>query len=643
MVAALAKAREELKRGHVVCIFAEGAITRTGSLQPFKRGMEKIAHGAGVPLIPTHLDRLWGSVFSFAGGKFFGKWPLRIAQPVTVSFGEPMAAGANAQEVRQAVMELGAEAASLRKERGDTLGGRFIRSARRNWKRFAMADSSGRELTHGRALTGSLLVSDWARRNSTGSEMIGVLLPPSAGGALANMGLTLAGRVPVNLNFTAGKEAMASAIEQCGIRTIVTSKLFLTKAKIEAMDGMVFLEDVLAGVGGFAKAWALARARIAPVRTLLEAREPDALATVLFSSGSTSTPKGVMLSHYNVISNIEAMLQVFDLNESDRIVGVLPFFHSFGFTVTLWLPAVGGTGVIYHNNPMDAKVVGEMIERYRGTLLLSTPTFAMGYARKCARDQFASLRFVLVGAEKLRESAAKAFEDAFGLKMLEGYGCTEMAPVVAVNTAGYEAGRDSQPGAKAGSVGRPLPGMAVRVVDPETLTPLPLGSEGLLLVKGANRMLGYLGQPEKTAQALCDGWYNTGDIGLLDEDGFLKITDRLARFSKIGGEMAPHGKIEEAVLDATGGEPCCVTGIPDERKGERIAVLYTAAGISEAEVWQRLAATDLPKLWLPKREDIHRVDALPALGTGKVDFRGVRALAIERAAEALALGQKAPA
>jgi acyl-[acyl-carrier-protein]-phospholipid O-acyltransferase/long-chain-fatty-acid--[acyl-carrier-protein] ligase len=410
----------------------------------------------------------------------------------------------------------------------------------------------------------------------------------------------------------------------------------LAKAKVEAAEGLVYLEDVLARVGGFAKAWAAVRARIAPAGALLEAREPDSLATVLFSSGSTSTPKGVMLSHYNVISNIEAVLQVFDLNQNDRIVGVLPLFHSFGFTVTLWLPAVSGTGVMYHFNPTDSKTIGEMIERYRGTLLLSTPTFAAGYARKCTREQFASLRFVLVGAEKLRESAAKAFEDAFGLKLLEGYGCTEMAPVVSVNTAGYEAGRDSQSGAKAGSVGRPLPGVAVKTVDPETLAPLPQGCEGLLLVKGPNRMLGYLGQPDKTAQALRDGWYNTGDIGVLDEDGFLKITDRLARFSKIGGEMVPHLKIEEAVFQATGGEPCCVTGIPDERKGERIAVLYTAAGVSEAELWQRLAATELPKLWLPKREDIHRVDALPTLGTGKVDFRGVRALAIERAAAALA-------
>jgi acyl-[acyl-carrier-protein]-phospholipid O-acyltransferase/long-chain-fatty-acid--[acyl-carrier-protein] ligase len=338
-----------------------------------------------------------------------------------------------------------------------------------------------------------------------------------------------------------------------------------------------------------------------------------------------------MLSHHNVIANIEQMLQVFHLNAEDRIVGVLPFFHSFGFTVTLWLPAVAGSGAIYHSNPIDAKIIGEMVAKHRGTFLLSTPTFATGYARKCTREQFSSLRFVLVGAEKLREAVAHAFEDAFGLKMLEGYGCTEMSPVVAVNTPDWEAGRDSQFGTKTHSVGRPLPGVGARIVDPQTGAPLPRGSEGLLLVKGPNLMLGYLGQPDLTREVLRGGWYNTGDIAVMDEDGFLRITDRLARFSKIGGEMVPHLKVEEAVRDATGNEPCAVTGIPDERKGERIAVLYTAADVTPQQVWERLAETALPKLWLPKREDIHLVDTLPTLGTGKIDLRGTRARAVELA------------
>jgi acyl-[acyl-carrier-protein]-phospholipid O-acyltransferase/long-chain-fatty-acid--[acyl-carrier-protein] ligase len=359
---------------------------------------------------------------------------------------------------------------------------------------------------------------------------------------------------------------------------------------------------------------------------------PDSLATILFSSGSTSVPKGVMLSHYNLISNMEAICQVVDLNDRDRIMGVLPFFHSFGYTVTLWLPVVVGCGAVYHVNPTDAKAIGELTERYRGTMLLTTPTFASLYARKCTREQFASLRLVLGGAEKVRESVATLFKDTFGLEIYEGYGATEMSPVIAVNTKGYQADRESQPGSKPGTVGRPVPGVAVRIVDPETLAPLEQGREGLLLVRGPNLMLGYLGQPERTAAATPGGWYNTGDIARYDNDGFLAITDRLARFSKIGGEMVPHLKLEEAVSEATGGEPCCVAGVPDEQRGERLVVLYTNRAVTAAELWQKLSASELPKLWVPKREDIHCVDAIPTLGTGKVDLRGARALAIQQAA-----------
>jgi acyl-[acyl-carrier-protein]-phospholipid O-acyltransferase/long-chain-fatty-acid--[acyl-carrier-protein] ligase len=459
--------------------------------------------------------------------------------------------------------------------------------------------------------------------------MIGVLLPASAAGALVNIGVSMAGKVPVNLNFTAGKEAMESAAQQCRIRTIVTSKAFLVKARIEPMDGMVYVEDILKAQGGLAKLSALVAARLLPAPLLVSGRNPDAPATVIFSSGSTGVPKGVVLSHYNVIANLEAIAQVYRYGREDRIVGALPFFHSFGFTVTIWFPLIAGGAVAYHPNPLDAKAIGALVAKYRGTFLLSTPTFCTGYTRKCSREEFATLRYVLVGAEKLREPVAAAFREAFGVELMEGYGCTEMAPVVAVNAPGYEAGRDSQVGAKAGTVGKPLPGVAVRIVDPNTRELLPPGQEGLLLVKGANRMLGYLDRPELTAESVVDGWYNTGDIAAVDEDGFLRITDRLSRFSKIGGEMVPHLKVEEAVYAAIGEHRAIVTGIPDEQRGERLVVLYTRPDMTPSELWRALAATDLPKLWVPKREDIFQVDSIPVLGTGKVDLRGAKLLALE--------------
>ena len=627
MVAQIRAARTELMDGHVVGIFAEGAITRTGNLLPMKRGMERILEGLDVPIIPVHIDNLWGSVFSFSGGRFFWKWPKQMRRRVTVSFGAPMPPDSKPFQVQQAVAELASKAVELRKTDRDTLPLRFIRSARKNWSRLAMADSTGRELSYGRALTASLLVSRWMRKHRREESMIGVMLPSTVAGALVNTGISMSGRAPVNLNFTAGVGAMRAAMAQCRIGTIITSRKFLEKANLDAMDGMVFVEEMFNAAGAFDKLFALIAARIAPPRWLAARVSPDSPATIIFSSGSTGEPKGVMLSHYNVISNIEAMVQVFWLDRTDRIVGVLPFFHSFGFTVTLWLPLVDGCGAIYHSNSTDAKTIGEMVEKYRGTLLLSTPTFCAGYARKCTREQFASLRYVLVGAEKLREPVRRAFEEAFELELLEGYGCTEMSPVIAVNGPGYEAGRDSQAGTKHGTVGHPLPGVAVKVVDLERMAELGPDEEGLLMVTGANRMIGYWNDTERTAAAIEEGWYRTGDLATIDEDGFLRITDRLSRFSKIGGEMVPHLKIEEAASNAFLEMACAVTGIPDIIRGERLVLLYVAADVAPEEVGRKLAESDLPKLWVPKRDNIYRVECLPTLGTGKLDLRALRAQA----------------
>ncbi len=312
-------------------------------------------------------------------------------------------------------------------------------------------------------------------------------------------------------------------------------------------------------------------------------------------------------------------------------MGALPFFHSFGFTVTIWFPLISGCGVVYHPNPMDAKAIGELTRRYHATLLLATPTFAATYTRKCAAEDFASLRFVLVGAEKLREPVAAAFREKFGVELLEGYGLTEMSPVVAVNAPNIGSGKDRQTGAKPGSVGHPLPGVAAQIVDPASFEPLPPNTDGLLLVKGANCMLGYLGQPERTADAMRGGWYITGDIARVDDEGFLFITDRLSRFSKIAGEMVPHIRVEEALGAVLGDVPCAVTGIPDEQRGERLVALYVKPEVGPAEVWQRLAATDLPRLWLPKRENVYQVTDLPLLGTGKLDLRGLKARALQLA------------
>jgi acyl-[acyl-carrier-protein]-phospholipid O-acyltransferase/long-chain-fatty-acid--[acyl-carrier-protein] ligase len=288
---------------------------------------------------------------------------------------------------------------------------------------------------------------------------------------------------------------------------------------------------------------------------------------------------------------------------------------------------------VYHPNPTDAKAIGELVHTYKATMLISTPTFCGMYLRQCPANAFTSLRYAVVGAEKLRPELAQAFQGKYGVELLEGYGCTEMAPVVAVNVPDVVHGTQRQLGHKPGTVGHPIPGVAARVVHPETGAPLPSGTEGLLLVTGPNCMLGYLGQPEKTAEVLQDGWYMTGDIAAIDEDGFIRLTDRLSRFSKIGGEMVPHGKVEEAINRIMGKPACVVTAVPDTRKGEALVVLYTPTEMSQDNLWDRLSQTDLPKLWLPRREHLFCIESIPTLGTGKVDLQQARRLAMARVGE----------
>ena len=522
-----------------------------------------------------------------------------------------------------------------RRSPDDLLHTAFIRAAKTHWGHLAIADSTGQKLTYGRTLVGALLFARLIARRTPDEETVGILLPASVGGALANIAALMANRIPVNLNFTIGAEAMRAAIDQAGIKTILTSRRFLEKASLAELPGMVFLEDLRSQIGGVAKIRTLLKARLWPAamlaRTLGGAdRTPESLATIVFSSGSTGVPKGIMLTHANVLANIDSLTKIFHMGPEHCFVGVLPFFHSFGFTGTLWFPLLRGSSVAYHPNPMDAKTVGELAGEYRATMLISTPTFFGSYLRRCTKEQFAHLRYAISGAEKLREPLAKAFEEQFGIALLEGYGCTEMAPVVAVNLPDVQHGGTREIRTKFGSVGRPIPDVEAKVVDQVTGEGPLINREGLLLVRGDNMMKGYLHQPERTAEVIRDGWYVTGDIARIDEDGFIFITDRLSRYSKIAGEMVPHVRLEEAINAIVGDACSAVTAIPDESRGERLVAFYTRPDVPPEVLWARLGETDLPKLWLPRRDSLVPIEAIPTLGTGKVDLRRLRELALER-------------
>lgn len=327
-------------------------------------------------------------------------------------------------------------------------------------------------------------------------------------------------------------------------------------------------------------------------------------------------------------------MKVFRLNPQDVIVGVLPFFHSFGFLATLWLPLLWEKRVVYHDNPIDAATIGDLVHRHQAAVLFSTPTFLQVYTRRCAPEKLASLRLVVTGAEKLREPVANAFAEKFGTVPIEGFGCTETGPVVSLNLPDDEDEFGKSCG-RAGTVGKPIPNVVVKIVDPDSHTERAVGEEGLLLVQGPSIMHGYLSDPERTADVLKDGWYDTGDIAKVDEDGYITITGRLSRFSKIAGEMIPYGGVEDAihaVLDCGSETKVVVTGVADAAKGERLLVLHLALDMPTTEIIQGLRANGIPNLWIPKPTAFHAIDAFPFLGTGKLDLKAVQTLADDLAA-----------
>jgi acyl-[acyl-carrier-protein]-phospholipid O-acyltransferase/long-chain-fatty-acid--[acyl-carrier-protein] ligase len=639
MIRSLREASETLRQGDVVCIFAEGQITRTGQLLPFRRGFERIMKGVDVPIVPINLDGVWGSIFSFERGRFLWKVPRQIPYPVTVSFGKPLPATSNATEVRRAVQELQSEAFMQRRKRMVTLDASFVRSARMHPLRFLAADGRTPQLRFGQALTKTIFLARRLRKHWAGQEMVGILMPPSVGGALINYAATLLGLTTVNLNYTANNEVLASCAKQCNLQTVVTSKAFLERfPKLEVPGKTLLLEDITADPKLGEKLTALFYRFFLPYGLLKSAfgarkQSLDDLCTVIFSSGSTGDPKGVMLTHYNVGANIRQVAQVFMLGRHDKVMGILPFFHSFGFMATLWMPVAIGVGVVYHPNPLDARAISALVGQYHVTFMVATPTFLQAYIRRCNPEHFGSLQFVLVGAEKLPDRVALAFEDTFGIRPLEGYGCTECSPVVTVNGRDFRAPGFRQVAARRGRIGHPLPGVTVRIADIDTGAPVPAGTSGLLYVKGPNVMKGYLGRPEKTAEVLKDGWYMTGDVAVMEEDGFITITDRLTRFSKIGGEMVPHIKIEDKLHELAGltEQAFAVTAVPDEKKGERIAVLHTLPDGQLAPVLEKLAQCDLPALWKPRANQFYRIEAIPYLGTGKLDLRTLKSKAAELA------------
>jgi acyl-[acyl-carrier-protein]-phospholipid O-acyltransferase/long-chain-fatty-acid--[acyl-carrier-protein] ligase len=636
---------EAIEKGELVCVFPEGAISRTGQLMILKRGFGLIAEAAKAPVIPAVIDGLWGSIYSFAGNKYLWKSPRLMPTPVCVVFGQPIPHHlADVASARQALLDIGEQAFQERPALRRHLGRESVRALAKHPTRIAVVDRTAvrQEMSAGKMLAVAAVFSRRLRATVPGRR-VGIVLPPGAGANIANLAVSCAGKVPVNLNFTAGRAAIESSLRLAEIDTVITAEVMRSKLpNFPFPPGTLDLKTEIEAAGGkrailpwLLAAYLLPNQWVATLLGLPRKGDHDE-AALLFTSGSSGEPKGVILTHRNILANCAQISSLSILPASATMLGCLPIFHSFGFTVTLWYPILRGCKVVTVPSPLDTRKIVEAIQQEKATVMVGAPTFIRPFLKKATKEELTSLKLVVTGAEKLPMDLYEAFLQQFGIEILQGYGLTETTPAACINQ--YHppittTTAEHQEGKRTGAVGRLLPGSTACIVDPETGSVLPMTATGMLWLKGPHVFPGYLKDDEKTAAALKDRWFVTGDLARFDDDGFLFIEGRLSRFSKIGGEMVPHGTVEQRIISAFGweesdGPVAVVTGIPDQSKGEAL-VLVTTKDVTAGDIRTKLLEAGIPNLWVPKI--IVKVPAIPVLGTGKTDLKACRALAMEHA------------
>ena len=644
---ALSQINELLKAGEVVCLFPEGAISRNGQLGEFKRGYERSVEGVDGVILPFSLRGLWGSRFSRSSLHLQELRNTRMRGEVIVAFGRPLTMETPAHVVKQRVFDLSIDAWDQHTRGLEPIPLAWLHSAKRVGSRLCLADAKGEtSLSAYKTLTAVLALSRLIRRRSP-EQHIGLLLPTSSAGIISNMAVLLLGKTLVNLNYTASLPALQAALDKAEIRSLYTSRRFLKKLAQRGIDlselleklEVHYLEDMQHETGTAAKLVLLLASMLLPARLLyalfgkrVGLEQP---AAILFSSGSEGEPKGVVLSHRNFMANCRQVSDVLDTRDDDVLMATLPLFHAFGLTVTGLMPLVEGIPAVCHPDPTDVLNIAKAIAKHQATVLCATSTFLRLFTRnqRVHPLMLQSLRVVVAGAERLSPEVRDAFQLKFNKTIYEGYGTTETTPVASVNIPDRIDPRDwrVQRGQKPGSVGMPLPGGSFRIVDPETLEDMPLSEDGLILFGGTQVMLGYLKDPQKTAEVIIEQegrrWYKTADKGHLDADGFLTIVDRYSRFAKIGGEMVSLGAIEGTIGPLLPAQvEILTTTVPDGKKGEKV-VLLVAGEMDQTQLERLIEQSGLNPLMRPAA--VVPVPAIPKLGSGKSDFGRARRLALE--------------
>ncbi|MFV2055038.1 MAG: acyl-[ACP]--phospholipid O-acyltransferase [Thiohalomonadales bacterium] len=643
---ALEQINNMLKSGEVVCLFPEGGISRSGQLGQFKHGYEKTVEDVEGVILPFYLRGLWGSRFSRSSSHMKTLRGRGLRRDVIVAFGPPLPIETKAVELKNRVFDLSINAWQDYTDRLPTIPASWIQTVKRQGNKLCMTEAkAGRPLSGYKALTAAIGFSQLIAKRSP-EQNVGLLLPTSSASMLTNMAVLLRGKTVVNLNYSASIEALKAAVDKAELRSIYTSTRFVKKLQQRGIDlqavfdkvEVYYLEELATQIGPLKKLALFSLTKLLPASWLyrlfgthVDISEP---AAILFSSGSEGAPKGVVLSHKNLLGNIKQVSDMMDIQQEDIMMGSLPQFHAFGLTVCGLLPLVEGVPVIFHPDPTDVLNIAKAITNHKVTVMFGTSTFLRLYVRnrKVLPLMLDSIRLVVAGAERLNSEVRTTFEQKFNRPIYEGYGTTETTPVAGVNIPDrldLSTWR-VQTGNKLGTVGLPLPGSSFRIVDPVTMATLPCKEDGLILIGGTQVMLGYLNDAEKTQQVMVelDGqrWYKSGDKGHLDEDGFLTVVDRYSRFAKIAGEMISLGAIEACIDKLTPeGIEILSTALPDGKKGEKVVLLF-AGDIDEDALKDIISQCKLSPLMVPA--SLLKVDAIPKLGTGKSDFGQAKILAL---------------
>ena len=495
----------------------------------------------------------------------------------------------------------------------------FIKTAKQNKSKIAITDrTTGKDVTYDKALIASLIIA--SKFDKYDSGFLGLMIPTSAGCALSILGALTSGRTPVMINYsTSAAQNAEYAQKKCGFRTIITSRALLEKIDCRHVEGMVYIEDIMASISTLAKLIAAIKSKL-PLPVLLKrvhGGNMDDDCVILFTSGSEKDPKAVPLSHRNIGSNVKDLGQAFNLTRNDRFLANLPYFHAFGLTAGLWVPFHFGMTIITYANPLDYREVCKIVREDKVTLMVGTPSFFWGYLKKSEPGDFKSVRIALAGADKCPDALRDGFLKKHHLTLFEAYGTTETSPAISANTPEFD---------RPGSVGKALPGVQVKIEDLETGQAASTGETGKIWVKGDPVMAGYYNDLEETSLRLKQGWYDTGDMGFFDEDGYLWHAGRLKRFVKIGGEMISLVRVENALEKLLPQEiSCCIVELPDAVKGAKIIAVVTKK-VDEKKMKKNLAK-ELPKIAVPKQFIV--IEDMPLMGSGKIDFRGVTAMVQE--------------